>query len=677
MRPAGAEPSATAACPWVGADTSPDERADDVVAQMTTLEKATMLSLHYGPSGYENTVGPIPRLCVPMLVLQDGPAGVGGLPNATQLPAPIALAATFDPLLATSYGWVQGEESRGKGIDVVQGPMLNVARVPESGRVFEGYGEDPYLTTQIANADIAGIQSTGVMAMVKHFAANNQETNRGTVNELIDERTLHEVYLPPFRATLTGNGAAAAMCAYNQINGAYSCQAPVLLTDIAALGWGFPGFVRSDLGAVHDTAAAFNAGVDQYKPSNPQALVDLVDSGAVSTSRLDDAVHRVLRQMFAYGLFDRAPAGTATSVVTSPADAGVALTVARQSAVLLKNNAMLPLSGALRRIAVSGPGADAVPVTAGFGSSRVVAPYVVTPLTAIRKRAGIAVRVSYSASALSTAQISAAARAAAHSNVAVVFVGTADSEGRDRPSLSLPASQDRLVVAVARANPHTVVVVNSGGPVVMPWLRRVAAVIEAWYPGQESGTALAELLFGDVDFSGRLPLSFPWHTADTPVSSPSRWPGVDGVASYSERLQVGYRWYLHQRIPVMFPFGWGLSYTTFRVRGLTVTPAGGGGATVALTVTNTGLRAGTATPQVYVRLPGSAREPSRRLAAFTKVSLRPGRSRRVTMRLTPDAFSYWDVGTHAWVSAQGQSVVFAGTSARDLPLSQTYATPAS
>jgi beta-glucosidase len=280
-------------------------------------------------------------------------------------------------------------------------------------------------------------------------------------------------------------------------------------------------------------------------------------------------------------------------------------------------------------------------------------------------------RVSYSAPGLSAAQIRSAATAAAHSNVAIVFVGTIEGEGTDRSTLGLPPAQDTLVTAVARANPHTVVVVNSGGPVLMPWLRRVAAVFEAWYPGQEEGTALAALLYGDVNFSGHLPITFPRSTGATPVSTVAQWPGVNGVATYSEGLQVGYRWYLHHGVTPLFPFGWGLGYSPFRFAGLHVAPTSDGGAQVRVTVSNTGVRAGIATPQVYVRLPASAAEPSRRLAAFARVWLAPGHSRQVSLTLPPSAFTYWDAGAHQWTSAAGTSTVFVATSAATPALSAT------
>ncbi|MBO0829855.1 MAG: glycoside hydrolase family 3 C-terminal domain-containing protein, partial [Streptosporangiales bacterium] len=394
---------ADTACPWVGSHASTDDRVAQVVGQMTVDEKIQMLGLTASPDGYENYLPAIPRLCVPRLILQDGPAGVAaGFKDVTQLPAPIDLAASWDRTVASDYGNIQGTESWGKGIEVAQGPDVNIARVPENGRTFEAFGEDPYLASQLGVANIDGIQRNGVMADIKHLAANNQETQRDGIDERIDERTLREIYLPAFEASVKQGHVGTAMCAYNRINGAYACQDPWLMQQVFKDEYGFDGLIRSDFGAVHDVAAAYNAGMDQSKPEHNAALKTAVQAGVVPMSRVDDAVSRVLREMFRFGLFEHQPTGTPDSVVTSPAHAATARQIAEQGTVLLKNEqGTLPLdTGTTKSVAVIGNDGGDGAYTAGGGSSHVQAPYVVSPYDGIKKRAGDGVEVSYADSAI-------------------------------------------------------------------------------------------------------------------------------------------------------------------------------------------------------------------------------------------------------------------------------------
>jgi beta-glucosidase len=636
---------------------------------MTLGEKLGMLGLANSSDGYENVTTAVPSLCIPRLVLQDGPAGITAGPagSHTQLPAPIDVGASFDTALAREYGEIQGSEAAAKGIDAVQGPDVNIARVPQGGRDTEGYGEDPYLSGQLGTADAQGIHSQGAMAMVKHFDDYNQEAGRNTPqdNEIVSARTLHEIYMPAFQDVLQDGHAASVMCSYAMINGVFSCQDPQLLTDVLRDQWGFQGFIRSDLGAVHDTVQAFTAGIGQVKPDATGAVTAAVSDGQIPMATVNAAVSSVLTAMFGYGVFNRAPAGTASTGASTPAHQAGATTLAEQGSVLLQNTGQtLPLStaaaGSIAVIGADGGSAAETAMTSG-SSAYVSAASVVTPYQGISAAAGPGVTVSYN----DGSSLTSAAAAAAAAKTAVVFVNDPAGEGADLKSLSLPGSQDQLVEAVAAANPDTVVVINSGNPVLMPWLSQVKAVIEAWYPGQQDGSAIAALLFGTVDPSGKLPVTFPQSAADTPTSSPQQYPGQDGQIDYSEGLDVGYRGYDADGITPLFPFGYGLSYTTFGFSGLSVTPGATtslGRIQVAATVTNTGSRAGADVAQLYLGDPASAGEPPRQLRGFQKVALAPGQSARVHFTLTPADLSSWDSGSQAWQVPAGGYQVYVGDS---------------
>ncbi len=399
VRPSGRDRTGpTTQCPWlaaaIGAGQTPAQLAETVLRRMTVPEKLGELVL-VDTGEYENLDAGVPRLCIPPLTLQDGPQGLAfGAEHVTQLPAPLGLAATFDTSLARAYGEVQGTEAIGQGVDVVQGPNLNIDRVPQSGRTYEGFGEDPTLVSAMGVADIQGIQSTGALAMAKHFAVYDQETDRGELDDLVSSRALHELYLAPFRAAVTEGHVAAVMCAYPRLNGTFQCQDGTLLDELAQ--WGFTGFVRSDLGSVHDPPAAIAAGTDLIKPAAVDRLATLVGQSGMPLSALDTAVARVLTTMFAHGLIGRPATGSPDSVVDPPAHAALALGVAERSAVLLKNAGVLPLQPShLKSIAVIGAAASPAPVTTGYGSSKVLAPFVSTPLAAIRRRAGTGTAVTF------------------------------------------------------------------------------------------------------------------------------------------------------------------------------------------------------------------------------------------------------------------------------------------
>ncbi|HZC25902.1 MAG TPA: glycoside hydrolase family 3 C-terminal domain-containing protein, partial [Actinopolymorphaceae bacterium] len=659
---------------WLDAAQPPGQRAAELVAQMTLDEKIT--ELHgIQNADHRRFVPGIDRLGIPPLVITNGPAGVGPgdnphQPAATALPAPISLAASFDRGLATQYGVVTGAETRDLAESLLEGPDVNIARVPVNGRTFEGYGEDPYLAGQISVGNIDGIQSQGIIAEVKHYTANNQEANRFAVNEIIDDRTLHEIYLPQFEASVKDAHAGTVMCAYPKVNGAFACENDPLLADVLRGQWGFDGFVQSDFGAAHSTVASANAGMDLEMPAGvfyADAMRQAVLSGQVSMQTIDTLLIRRFTVMIRFGLFD--PPLT-MSPIPVQADGAFARTAAEDGTVLLKNDgAQLPLdASALHSVAVIGPFAGAAK-TGGGGSSHVLPEYTVGPVDGIKNRVGPGAAVMFD----DGSDPAAAADVARSADVAVVMVGDDETEGSDRSSLALSGNQDQLVEAVAAANPNTVVVVKSGGPVLMPWADQVPAVVEAWYPGEEDGNAVAAVLFGDVNPSGKLPVSFPVAGTDVPAHTPQQYPGVNGTAVYSEGLQVGYRWYDAQDIAPLFPFGYGLSYTTFGFSHLTVSPVLSPHGTVAVgvDVTNTGSRAGSDVAQVYVADPAATGEPPTQLKGFQKVALAPGQTKHLAFTLDERAFSTWDPAAQQWATADGRYGVLVGDSSRNLPLHGT------
>jgi beta-glucosidase len=768
-------------------------QAQAMVARMTLAQEQTLLhGVGQGaPSGAAAATAAIPSLGIPALNQQDGPAGVAdAATGVTQLPAPEALAATFDPALATCYGQVIGQEERGKGIDLVYGPTVNIVRQARWGRTYEALGEDPELDGTMAAAEVNGIQSTGEMAEVKHYAVYNQETYRNTSldDAIVSQKALHEIYLRPWQLILAQSSPAAVMCSYSTINGVGACENRALLDGELDTTLGFQGFVSSDWGATHAAGAAIDAGLDQEEPFYAARtgaqfdqwfggpLAAAVAAGRVSQATVAQAAVRVLTQMYRFGLLTAPPSGTiATDVATAP-DAAVATSVAQDGTVLLANRGrLLPLTAATRSIAVVGPAASLDPVDAGNGSARVIAQTSVTPLAGITALAGPDRKVSYSAglpvsttlaavpaSALTPAlpaagvgtggytgtlrvtqsgtyvfaygnpvgdspttltidgqpllanpgtqapstyslaidlragrayrfrlsgpandlrwatpatlagYIAAAARAAAKTSVAVVVVadGT-ESEAADRVSLELPGDQDALISAVAAANPRTVVVIDAGAPVLMPWLRSVPAVLDAWYPGQGDGSSLAALLFGRADPSGHLPVTFPASESAVPASTPRQFPGVDGEVHYSEGVDVGYRWYDAHDVTPLFPFGYGLSYTSFAFSDLRV-HADGTRVSVSAQVRNSGRRSGADAVQLYLGLPAAADDPPRQLEAFARVSLAPGAQTTVHFTLSPEQLSYWGRGAER--VAPGRYAVYLGDSSAlaQLPLRASF-----
>lgn len=661
--------------PWMNKSLSAERRADLLLHAMTLKDKVALV---HGVSrkehpfkGYVGYVPANPRLHIPALKLADGRAGVGNdAKGVTLLPAPIAAASSWDPPLLNAFGRVLGKEQWEKGTNVELGPTIDVVRVPEWGRTFETFGEDPYLNGQMAAAEIEGIQGEGPVANANMYLTMNQEDDRFHIDSVVDERTLQEIYLPPFRAAVS-SGVGSVMCAYIKTNGVYSCENPHVLNGILKTELGFRGWVMSDWGGTHSTVASAKAGLDQEMPDDRyygQALDAAVTNGQLSMATLDEHVRRILVTMFEHGLFDKVQKGNWDTNVRSAQHDDFSRHVAEQGTVLLKNEGdILPLSGD-SSIAVIGADGGTKPQVEGTGSSAVVAPYIVSPLEGIRKRAGTGITVSYSEGN----DLAGAASVARAAKVAIVFASTIEGEGHDRKNLKLPGNQGELISAVAAANPKTIVVLNTGGPVLMPWIDHVRCVIEAWYPGQEDGNAIAAILFGDVNPAGKLPLTFP-HSADKiPTSTPQQWPGVNGTSTYSEKLDVGYRWYDATGTAPLFPFGFGLSYTTFRLSHLEITPARmnttPGPVQGTVEVTNTGHRAGAEVVEAYIAQPSRNGEPPHQLCAFAKVFLKPGETRMVHLTIAPRALAYYDATARRWTVAAGTYRILVGTSSRDLPL---------
>lgn len=711
----------TAVPPYKDAKVAPEARVADLLHRMTLEEKVAMLA----GSGWMESQ-PNVRLGIPAIKMADGPMGIrswqgsSSVTNAanalrvtsTAFPAGLAMAATWDPELIQQQGKVIGQEVKALGRDMILGPTVNIARQPLWGRNFEGYGEDPYLASRLVIGYIKGVEGEGVIATVKHFAANNQEFERHRIDEKIDERTLQEIYFPAFQAAVQEARVWAVMSAYNKVNGQYCAENAYLLRDVLKKQWGFKGFVISDWGSTYSTAATINAGMDLEMPGGdpmkawfarpqtqadgngagwltPEKVLPAISSGQIPAAAVDDNVSRMLRVMFAAGLFDKPHAGG--GAVDTPEQRTVARTAATESIVLLKNSGdVLPLAKSIRSIAVIGPNA-AVARTGGGGSSLVRPNYAIAPLDGIRERAGNQVQVRYQQGAsipgedaskdspAARAQLRQdAASAAATADAAIVVVGNApsvESEGFDRRTLSLPEGQDELIQAVAKANKKTIVVIDAGSPVAMDsWIEQVPAVAMMWYGGQEGGHAIASVLFGDFTPSGKLPVTFPRKIEDTPAWG--HYPGANLHTEYAEGIYVGYRHYDRGDIAPLFPFGHGLSYTRFDYSDLKVTPdkiGPGRRVEVSLTVRNSGARAGAEVVQLYLhQVKSSVDRPPQELKGFRRVMLTAGQSQTVTMTLDPRAMSFYSLAKHAWVAEPGAFEVLVGASSRDIRLKGTF-----
>ncbi|MFE7174288.1 beta-glucosidase [Streptomyces sp. NPDC057616] len=769
-------------------------RVEGLIGKLTLDEKISLLHGATDPAslGQAGYVPGVPRLGIPPLRLTDGPAGVRVTRHATALPAPVLLASAFDPSLARRYGQVVGREGRALGQDVLLSPMVNLIRTPYAGRNFETLGEDPLLASDLVAAEIAGIQGEHLVATVKHFALNNQEQDRMSVDVRVDEQTMHELELRGFEAAVNA-GTGAVMGAYNKVNGTFACENATLLTGVLRDRWGFRGWVMTDWFAAHSTVAAITAGLDMEMPDGAYfgtALKSAVQSGSVPERYVDRAVRRILAVMDRVGLLD----GSVPPRPDRDASAGaaVALEVAKAGATLLRNeHGTLPLRPG-GGVAVIGP-TGSLPFVSGGGSAHVVPDHADSPLDALKSRAGkvtyalgedlygkpvppsalspgfagegqrvaagaiwtydgtltvaeddewtfvlhfssaptarpevlldgaelfpqapgfgefftgglisaapdglsvrrktltlakgahtlritaqggadgLTFRLRRSTGATRAQDVAEAVAAAQVARDVVLFAYEDATEGQDRGTLALPGHQERLIEAVTAANARTTVVLNTSSSTSMPWLRRTGAVLQMYYPGQEGAAATAAVLFGECDPGGRLTQSFPVDDDHHPVAGdPRRYPGVNGTEAYSEGIHAGYRWYDAEGVRPLFPFGHGLSYTSFSYEDLRARCTRRG-LEVSLTVRNTGRRDGVAVPQVYVGPSPHLRldQAVRVLAGYRRLALRAGERRRVTLDVTARTLSSWDTTRHGWVLGTGRRAVWAGASAGDLRL---------
>jgi beta-glucosidase len=665
---AHAEPPAT----YLDRGAPVEARVGDLLSRLTQDEK---LSLVGGDRAFY--IRPIPRLSIPEVKMSDGPLGVRNYGPSTAYPATVGLAATWDAALARDYGASVGRDARARGVGIVLAPAVNIIRVPQNGRNFEYLSEDPYLSGVFATQIVTGIQSQGVAAAVKHFDANNQETNRGTIDERIGERALREIYLPAFKAAVTGGHAWAVMDASNQINGTY-CSANGWLNNKVLKGeWGFAGLVMSDWSTTHDALGAANGGLDLEMPSgetmSPAALGALLESGKVSQATLDDKVRRILRLEIANGFLDRAQESPSEQK-DDPKSAELALRIEREAVVLLKNDRYaLPLATKrLKRIVVLGPNAGSYP--SGGGSSLVEPFHYVSLLEGLQRAAGRRAKVDLIAGDLADDE----AQSVRSADAAIVCVGfnkELEAEGKDR-TFDLPAGQADLIRRVAALNPRTIVVVNSGGAVATAdWIGKVPAVLQAWYPGQEGGRAVAEIITGAVNPSGKLPLSYGGRAEDS--GSFGHYPGENGRVDYAEGIFVGYRWFDSKGVKPLFPFGFGLSYTTFTYSKIVVDQTDDGRKTVTFTVTNNGNRGGDEISEIFVSAPVFSRVPRavRELKGFCRIGLAADETRTVTVILDPDTFSYFDESKSAWAVEPGTYTIAVGSSSRNIQLTAPVEVP--
>ncbi|MGW9183767.1 beta-glucosidase [Agromyces sp. NPDC055661] len=704
------------AYPWMDASKSSEVRANALLAASTQNQKYRWLVEQPANSPQQTTfsgvVYPVQVPCTPTVIYANGPDGVYTKAGTTAWPGPIAVASTWNLELGEEKAVAHASESFDSRSAVVLGPGIASGRTPLSGRTSEYFGEDPLLSGLMAAANVEGLEHGNpdkpVVANLKHYVANEQETDRQTSSSNMDERTLRQVYDLPYEIAIKESDPGSVMCSYNQVNGVYACENPILTTSLGQQA-GFDGYVMSDFGSVHSTSASMNAGLDQelnrpvwYTPARLDAALAAKE---ITQAQIDKAAFDVVHTYIEKGLFDHPVPATAIPNVSTPAHKALAREIAEQSTVLLKNDGVLPLGEDAPTVAVIGQTASSTP-TAGVSAKTGCAWFLVfarstalncdaiaDPLSAITQRVQQAGGQVLYANGADTAQ---AAAVAAQADVSIVFGHYTMGETTDLADLHLDANGDALISAVAAASDKTVAVLNAGSAVEMPWLGDVDAVLHAWHSGEQFGPALAELLWGDVNPSAKLPMTFPKSVSDTPTgTSTAQYPGIfsDGSTTrpagtneirqvnYTEGLQVGYKWYDEQGIDPLFEFGYGLSYTSFEYSNLKVKVDRDrrtnerATATVSFTVTNTGDRDGTEIPQVYLTLPDAAGEPGKRLVSFDRVELAAGESTRVELVVDSAAsnhpFSIWDVNTDRWVSPKGRYEIAVGSSSRDLRLTDS------
>jgi len=715
--------------PWMNTALSPDQRADLIVAELTRAEKLVLVHGYFGDDVIINPHYPpppdairkalpraagyipgIPRLGIPAQLETDASLGVSNQRHmrpgdtATALPATLLTASSWNPQLAFQVGSVVGQETRDKGFNILLNGGVDLARDPRNGRNFEYAGEDPLLAGSVVGEAIRGAQSRHIISTAKHYAVNDQEIGRDWLSSNLGEKAMRESDLLAFEIAIEKGAPGSIMCAYNRVNGVYSCESDFLLNKVLKGDWGYPGYVMSDWGGVHSTTRAALAGLDQesafefdrddYFGAALNAALDGPD-GAALQARLDNMVHRILRSLFAAGLFDDPPVAGASDV---EAHGAVAQAAAEEGIVLLKNaRGLLPLMAGAKRIAVIGGHAD-IGVLSGGGSAQVMpvgnAPEQEILVGGAAQDASGKSRIprekmiydppsplaAIKAEALGKvvfddgSDLAHAAATARGADVAIVFVERWQREGIDTPDITLPGNQDALIAAVAKANKRVIVVLETGNPVAMPWLENVGAVLEAWYPGNRGATAIARILFGKVNPSGRLPITFPQSLEQLPrpvvpgrdLRQPdNRWTPNETLfdVDYSlEGADIGYKWFAAKKLTPLFPFGHGLSYTTFAFSGLSVS-----GSEVSFDVRNTGKRAGKAVGQVYAATPVAGE----RLVAFGKVELKPGETKHITLTLDPRLLASFDVAAQMWRVAAGDYAFRLGASAAETSATAT------
>lgn len=719
LQGASAQPPAAARQPWLNPSLDPDTRASLIIRQMTLDEKiqlvhgdgwgvlrkgAPVAPNHNGGAGF---VPGIPRLGLPDINLADSAVGVRMAAResryATLLPSVLGMSASWDPDAAFLFGSVIGRELRAQGYNMSIGGGVDLIREPRNGRNFEYSSEDPILAGTMVGELAMGVQSNRIMGDIKHYVLNDQETGRNTLNAVLDPRALRETDLLAFQIAINMAHPAGVMCSYNRINGDYACENDYILNQVLKRDWDFRGFVLSDWGGTHSTVKAALAGLDMDQAGDDnffsEPLKQAVLSGAVPESRLDDMVHRIVRSMFATGVIDHPP--MPRSVVDPFRGRDDAQHIEEESAVLLQNTGnILPLSAqSIRSIAIIGGHAD-VGVLSGGGSAQVDAPggnainpsqgesvwgkpvyFPSSPLRSVREQAAPATTITYDPGTTPAA----AAKSAASAQIAIVFVTQWMSEGSDRPTLSLPDNQDALVSAVAAANPNTIVVLENGGPVSMPWAPRVKAILESWYPGIGGGQAIANILFGRVNPSGKLPVTFAASDDDLPhphitgLTVRTTNNGADARAARNqpqdfpvdynvEGMAVGYRWFQFKDKQPQFPFGFGLSYTQFAYSSLKIDAQA---TSASLTIRNTGSRAGDEIAQVYVTLPAAAGEPFRKLAGWKRIHLNAGATANIEVDLDPQFLATYSPTNNTWNRPAGEFLFEAGGSSANLPLRAT------
>ena len=625
------------------------ERAAALVQQMTLDEKISLIA------GYQDGfhTAPVERLGIPEIRMADGPQGVRNNTKSTLFACGVAAAASWNPSLVREMGVALGQDSRARGVHILLGPGVNICRSPLCGRNFEYFGEDPFLAAETAVAYIEGVQSQGVMATVKHFALNNQEYNRHHVNSVADERTINEIYFPAFRAAVERAHVGSVMTSYNPVNGVHSAENAYLIGQTLRGKWNFQGFTMSDWTSTYTPLLMVQDGVDLEMPRafcyTAETLKPLLERGVITEKQIDDKVCRILQTYIAFGFLDR-PQLDSSIPEDNPYSREVAYRLACESIVLLKNDGILPLKKN-RRIALSGPGAEVIPCGGGSGA--------VDPLYTVSLKEGLQLL---------------GARFSEKADVEIVALGfdkTTEKENHDR-TFALPEGQETFVEEALARGRKVILIVNAGGAVDLSRIEgRVSAILWAWYPGQEGGKALAEILYGKVNPSGRLPVSFPRALEDNPAqpyyapSEPYNKRGHTVVpTTYAEGIFTGYRGY-GETAP-LYPFGFGLGYTDFSYSELTVTPAGDG-FDVRLEVRNSGNRDGSETVQIYVHEENPCvPRPVRELKGLCKVSIPKGQARTVTVHLPREAFAYYDSDSHGWVVNPGAFTIEAGASAADI-----------